>query len=114
MKMRTLLIALGIAVVTSINAVAGGLLSPKAAANQSKVVRGYNPDPNLATGNGLQSAPPHVVGSKEKIVPGKSVDVTSSVTAARHLSGSPKMIGECVNRGDGTMSCCAPAAAPIK
>jgi hypothetical protein len=109
MKIRTLLIALGIAVVTSMNAVAGGLLSPKAADNQSKVVCGYNSDPNL-TATGLQSAPPHVVESKEKIVPGKSVAVTSSITSARHLSGSPKMIGECVNNGDGTTSCCSPTA----
>ncbi len=113
MKIRTLLIALGIVVVTSMNAVAGGLLSPKAAGTHSTAVRGYNADPSL-TATGLQSAPPHVVESKEKIVPGKSVEVTSTTASARHLSGSPKMISECVNNGDGTMSCCAPAATPIK
>jgi len=113
MKIRTLIVALGVAAIATLNVTAGGLLSPKAAGSQSKTVHGYNPDPSL-TDTGLPSAPPHVVENKEITVPGKSTEVTPSLTKARHMSGSPKMIGECVNHGDGTMSCCAPAAAPIK
>jgi len=113
MKIRTLIVALGVAAIATLNVTAGGLLSPKAAENQSKTVQGYNPDPNL-TATGLKSAPPHVVASKEKTVAGKSVEVTPSLTKARHMSGSPKMIGECVNHGDGTMSCCDPATTPMK
>ena len=113
MKIRTLIVALGVAAIATLNVAAGGLLSPKAADNQNKTVQGYNPDPSL-TATGLKSAPPHVVESKEKTVLGKSIKVDPSLTKARRVSGSPKMIGECVNHGDGTMSCCAPATAPIK
>lgn len=113
MEIRTLLVVVGVAGMATMNVTAGGLLSPKAADNQSKAVRGYNPDPNL-TVTGLQAAPPHVVESKAKTVPGKSAEVTPAMKNARRMSGSPKMIGECVSSADGTMSCCAPAAAPIK
>ena len=113
MKIRTLIVSLGVAAIATLNVAAGGLLSPKAADNQTKTIHGYNPDPSL-TETGLPSAPPHVVESKEKTVPGKSGEVNPSLTKARHMSGSPKMIGECVNHGDGTMSCCSPTATQIK
>jgi len=106
MKIRNLLIIFGVAGMATVNVTAGGLLSPKAADQQSKVVRGYNSDPSL-TATGLQSAPPHVVESRTKIVPGKSTKVTSSLKCVRRMSGSPKMIGECASQSCDTMPCCA-------
>ena len=108
MKIRILFVALCAA---TMNAMAGGLLSPKAADNQSTVVRGYNPDPSL-TATGLQSAPPHVVESRTKTVPGKSREVTPSMMCLRHMNGSPKMVGDCASRATDKMSCCTSCCAP--
>jgi hypothetical protein len=108
MKTRNLLIALSVAALTSVNALAvETLLSPKVA-GQTKTVSGYNTDPNLAA-TGLKSAPPRVVDSKAKTVPGKSLEVTPSLTCSRKMSGSPKMIGACTTSSADNMSCCAPA-----
>jgi hypothetical protein len=106
MKTRNLLIALSVASLTTVNVLAADvLLSPKAS-TPSKTVTGYNSDPNLAA-TGLQSAPPRVLESKTKVVPGKSVEVTPSLTCTRKMAGSPKMIGACADHAtDSTMSCC--------
>ncbi len=110
MKIRNLLIILGVAAMATFNVTAGTLLSPKAA-DQPKTVSGYNSDPNLAA-TGLQSAPPQIVASQTKTVPGKSTEVTPSLKCVRKMSGSPKMIGACTEHATGgDMSCCAPAAA---
>jgi hypothetical protein len=110
MKIRNLLIALGVAMMATLNVKAGGaLLSPKAA-EQPKTVAGYNADPNLAA-TGLQSAPPQVVASQPKTVPGKSTQVNPSLVCARHMSGSPKMIGACAEHASDNMSCCSVAPA---
>jgi hypothetical protein len=110
MKTRNLLIALSVAAMATINVLAANpLLSPKASI-QPKTVSGYNADPDL-TATGLQSAPPHVVESKTKTVPGKSSEVTSSMICSRRMSGSPKMVAVCAQQPCGTMSCCAPPAA---
>ena len=110
MKTRNLLIAVGVAAMATMNSLAvDALLSPKASA-PAKTVSGYNADPNLAA-TGLQSAPPRVVDSKSKTVPGKSNEVTPSLVCARRMSGSPKMIGACAEHAaDTSMSCCAPGA----
>jgi hypothetical protein len=108
MKTRTLVITLGVAAMASLNVVAGGLLSPKAADTQSKTIAGYNSDPSL-TATGLPSAPPRVVESQSKIVPGKSAEVTPSLVCVRKMSGSPKMIGACADHPGGAMSCCSGA-----
>ena len=107
MKIRTLVITLSVAAMATVNVMAGGILSPHAADNQTKAVNGYNSDPSL-TANGLPSAPPHVVDGQTKTVPGKSKEVNPSIARARHASGSPKMIGECASQPGDTMSCCAP------
>lgn len=110
MKTRNLLIALTVASMATLNVLAADtLLSPKAA-GQSKPVSGYNADPDFAA-TGLQSAPPRVVESQIKIVPGKSHEVTQSLICSRRMSGSPKMVAECAQQSCGTMSCCAPASA---
>jgi len=111
MKIRILFVAACVAGMATMNVTAAGLLSPKAADNQSQTVRGYNPDPSL-TDIGLQSAPPRVVESRSKTVPGKSLGVTPSLTCVRHMHGSPKMIGDCASRATATMSCCTSCCAP--
>jgi hypothetical protein len=109
MKTRNLLITLCVAALASTNVLAvDGLLSPKAAGQQTKTVRGYNSDPNLAD-TGLASAPPRVVESQTKTVPGKSKEVTPSLMCVRHMSGTPKMIGACADSAGGSMSCCSGA-----
>jgi len=108
MKTRNLLIALSVAALATANALAVETLLPPKAAGQTKTVSGYNADPNLAA-TGLKSAPPRVVDSKAKTVPGKSLEVTSSLTCSRKMSGSPKMIGACTTSSADNMSCCAPA-----
>jgi hypothetical protein len=108
MNIRTLVIALSVAAMATMNLVAGTVLSPHAADNQSKVVPGYNSDPKIAA-TGLQSVPPHVVDSRSKTVPGKSTQVTSTTTCVRHMSGSPKMIGACTEHSCDSMSCCSGA-----
>ena len=90
----------------------GALLSPKAS-EPVKTVSGYNADPNLAA-TGLQSAPPRVVASETKTVPGKSIQVTPSMMCTRHMAGSPKMIGACAEHASDNMSCCSTAAASNK
>jgi hypothetical protein len=110
MKIRNLLIILGVAATASFNVMAGPLLSPKAA-DQPKTVSGYNSDPNLAA-TGLKSAPPQIVASQTKTVPGKSTQVNPSLTCTRHMAGSPKMIGACTEHASDNMSCCS--VAPVK
>ena len=112
MKIRNLLITLGVAAMATFNVMAGELLSPKAV-SQPKTVSGYNSDPNL-TANGLQSAPPQIVASQTKTVAGKSTQVNPSLTCTRHMAGSPKMIGACTEHSNNNMSCCAPATASNK
>ena len=109
MKIRNLLITLGVAAITTFNVMAGELLSPKAS-EQPKVISGYNADPNLAV-TGLQSASPRVVDSQTKTVPGKSMQVTPSLTCTHHMAGSPKMIGVCAEHASDKMSCCSVAPA---
>jgi len=106
MKNRHLLIALCVTALTAVNAVAGqGLLSPRAAANQSVGVSGYNSDPDLTTGQ--SSLTPHLQDAQVKTVSGKSTQVTPSLTCARRMSGSPKMIGNCAMQSTDSMSCCS-------
>ena len=108
MNTRTFVITLGVAAMATLNVMAGTVLSPHAADNQSKIIPGYNSDPNIAV-TGLQSAPPHVVDSRSKTAPGKT-EAAPSLHCARHMPGSPKMIGACTQQSAGGMSCCAPTA----
>ncbi|HXS68409.1 MAG TPA: hypothetical protein VN761_06165 [Candidatus Polarisedimenticolia bacterium] len=108
MNTRTLVIALSVAAMATMNAMAGGLLSPHAADHQSKIVPGYNSDPNIAV-TGLPPVPPRVVDSRSKTVPGKSDRETSSLYCARHMSGSPKMVGACTEHSCDSMPCCSGA-----
>jgi len=110
MKTRNLLIALSVAAMATVNVLAANTLPSPKALGQSKTVSGYNTDPDL-TATGLQSAPPRIVESKTKTVPGKSAEVTSSMVCSRRMSGSPKMIAVCAQQPCSTMPCCAPAAA---
>lgn len=109
MKTRNTLIILSVAVMATVNVLAAETLnSPKASA-QTKIVSGYNTDPNL-TATGLQSAPPRVVESKTKTVAGKSTEVTPSLVCTRRMAGSPKMVGACAEHPGNAMSCCAATA----
>ena len=107
MKTRTLIITLSVASMASLNVMAGGLLSPKAADSQPKTIAGYNSDQDLTPG--LSAVSPRIMDDQIKTVPGKSTEVTPSLMCARKMSGSPKMIGACADSSGGDMSCCSGA-----
>lgn len=109
MKTRNLLIALSVAALASTNLLAAdAVLSPRAADNQVKTVRGYNSDPDLTPG--LTSQSPRLADSQIKTVAGKSDAETPSAVCAKHMSGSPKQIGECAAHPGAPMSCCSGVA----
>jgi hypothetical protein len=111
MKTRNLLLTLTVAALASINVMAtDALLSPRAAANQTKVVAVANNDPNLAA-PGLASASPRLVDHQSKVVAGKSTGTSPSAACMRNMSGTPKMIGACADHPGAPMSCCSVAGA---
>ena len=111
MKTRNLLITLTVASMATINVMATeALLSPRAAAAQSRTVAGPNNDPNLAA-PGLVSVSPRLVGNQSKTVSGKSTEVTPSSQCARRMAGTPKMISQCADHPGAAMACCSVADA---
>jgi len=109
MKTRNLLITLTVTALASLNVMAAdALLSPRAAANQSKIVAGPNNDPNLAA-PGLASASPRLIDHQPKTAVGVSTGVSPSTVCVRKMSGTPKMIGACAEHPGAPMSCCSVA-----
>lgn len=110
MKTRNLLIALSVAAMATVNVLASdALLSPRGSEHQSKIVSGVNSDPNLAA-PGLVSTSPRLVDNQIKTVSLKSMGESPSMACIRHMSGTPKMIGQCADHPGAAMSCCSVAA----
>lgn len=109
MKARTLLAVLSVAALATFNVVAtDALLTPHAAAMQTKTVPTSTTDPNLAA-RGLASMSPRLLESQTKTVAGKSDTESSSLQCTRRMAGTPKAISACAEHPGAPMPCCSVA-----
>jgi len=106
LKMKNLLVTLGVAALATMNVMAAdALLSPRAAEQQIKSPVAYNNDPNLVVV--LSSVTPHVHDTAIITAAGKDTAVTPASICIRRMAGSPKIVGACADHPGSPMACCS-------
>jgi hypothetical protein len=110
-NMKTKILLLG-AVVTAFAFTALAvepLLSPRAAGNQTKIVKSSVATP-AATVAYVDATPallsPRAQAGQTKVVKGMNNDVNPAPDCTKNMAGSPKMIAECASHPGAPMPCC--------
>jgi len=112
MKTRNLIITLSVATLATMNiAATAAIFSPRAADNRPKIVPGVNNDPDL-TATGMPAESPRLMDDQAKPAPTETKQAPAMTR--EHRVGTPKMMDQCTEHADGSMSCCSGSDAKTK